>query len=110
MAYNRNWYEAHKIEILEKQKSRLAEIHEYRLKRDFGISIEEYNAMYFAQDGKCAVCGKHQSALGRALYVDHNHATGEIRGLLCRHCNLILGMAHDDSDLLSKLINYLKGD
>lgn len=52
--------------------------------------------------GKCDICGNDV----RVAY-DHNHKTGEFRGWLCINCNTILGLAHDNPDLLQKLIEYL---
>lgn len=75
------------------------------LKRNYGITIEEYNKMLNEQNGVCAICGKTKS---ETLAVDHNHTTMEIRGLLCSHCNHVVGFAKDNIDILEKTINYLK--
>ena len=56
------------------------------LKRKFGITPEEYDYLLDAQDGKCWLC-KKECGSGRRLAVDHDHTTGEIRGLLCLRCN-----------------------
>jgi len=53
--------------------------------------------------GECEICGKR----GIQLVVDHNHNNGEFRGVLCRKCNVLLGLASDDIKLLSKSILYL---
>jgi hypothetical protein len=58
------------------------------------------------QNGLCAVCGKPPDE--RVFAVDHDHATGEIRGLVHRHCNLMLGYAREDPELLRAGILYLK--
>ncbi|MHA2351443.1 MAG: endonuclease VII domain-containing protein [Candidatus Thorarchaeota archaeon] len=55
--------------------------------KGYGISAEEYDAMYELQGGCCAICGRHQSKMRRSLHIDHNHATGHVRGLLCGNCN-----------------------
>ena len=65
-----------------------------------------YNAMWLAQDGKCAIC---RQVCIKALAVDHCHKTGKIRGLLCMRCNTALGMFKDDPALLLKAIEYLSG-
>lgn len=78
------------------------------LKTRFGIGIEEYNQMFEQQEGKCKICGKHQSEFSMRLAVDHCHKTGVIRGLLCVHCNHGLGKFFDDTNLLLKAIEYLK--
>ena len=63
----------------------------YHLKRKFGLSTEDYNALFVAQGGCCVICGRHQSELKRKLAVDHDHVAGEVRGLLCTTCNTHLG-------------------
>ena len=75
--------------------------------RQHGITVEDYNRMFDSQDGCCAICGKHQIELDHRMYVDHDHYTGEIRGLLCRNCNLAIGLLNDDELLLTKAISYL---
>jgi hypothetical protein len=79
-----------------------------KLKFHFGITLEDYNIMLFEQDGCCAICKTHHTELKRNLYVDHNHTTGEVRGLLCNNCNAGLGMYKDDITRLTNAINYLK--
>lgn len=81
------------------------------LRKDFGISLIEYNAMFAAQDGKCAICIRPETATRHgkliALSVDHNHETNQIRGLLCQDCNLMIGKAHEKLSTLSAAIDYL---
>jgi hypothetical protein len=81
-----------------------------RYKRKYGITIEEYNAMFEAQEGHCAnkACNKHQSEQKTSFSVDHCHATGAVRGLLCKDCNFALGNAKDNVEILLGLIDYLK--
>ena len=78
-----------------------------RLKRSYGITIEQYNKMLIKQDFKCAICGKHQSELKRALHVDHDHEIDEIRGLLCQQCNAGLGFLKDDPKIIEGALNYI---
>lgn len=59
-------------------------------------------------DATCSVCGKTKAANKKALALDHNHSTGEFRGFLCCDCNLLLGYAQDNIDLLKKAIAYLE--
>lgn len=82
--------------------------HKAHLKRKYGISKEEYDLLYDKQKGCCAICGRHQSELKVALCVDHDHATGKIRGLLCKNCNLLLGYAEDSRGVLIKAMQYLR--
>lgn len=81
------------------------------LKRIYGISLDDYEAMSNAQDGKCALCG-HEARGGRGivrrLYVDHCHTTGIVRGLLCINCNTGLGSFGESTLRLSQAIDYLK--
>jgi len=80
----------------------------YALKRKYNISIEEYNKMFEEQKGCCAICGIHQSNFKKALHVDHCHATGKIRKLLCIRCNNALGFLDDNIDKLKRCIEYLE--
>jgi len=75
------------------------------LKKDFDMSEDGYNILWYQQDGKCAVCGQKPNY---KLVVDHNHATNKVRGLLCRQCNLLLGLLSDDIDKTNKVISYLE--
>lgn len=86
-------------------------IRDLHLKDKFGISLERYNEMHAAQDGKCAICGNSETALRfgkiRNLAVDHCHTTGNVRGLLCGQCNPMIGYARDNTKILEKAIEYL---
>jgi len=57
------------------------------LKREFGITLNDYNKMFQEQQGCCKICNKHQSNFKKALHVDHDHITNKIRALLCVVCN-----------------------
>lgn len=79
-----------------------------RLKNWYGIDLETYNMMWALQEGKCAICHKHQTDNGRRLAVDHEHSTGKIRNLLCQYCNTALGLLQEDLSVMSALVEYLK--
>jgi hypothetical protein len=64
-----------------------------------------YQRMIRKQNGVCGICQERPS--GIALHVDHDHNTGERRGLLCDQCNTALGQFLDDTSLLQRAINYL---
>lgn len=66
------------------------------------------NALLEKQNYSCAICGKSEKDNGQRLAIDHNHATHQVRALLCRYCNTGLGAFKDDEQLLSKAIEYLK--
>src|SRR5262245_30845218 len=94
---NRADYHAHKHE--NKPEARRA-----YLKRCFGISPAEYDALLAKQNGACAICRRRSK---RRLCVDHCHVTGRIRGLLCHSCNLALGYLRDDQASLVAALAYL---
>jgi nitrate/TMAO reductase-like tetraheme cytochrome c subunit len=83
--------------------------HATDIKRHYGLSIDQYNEMLIAQSNKCKICSKlHDVNTKRGrLYVDHDHDTGKIRGLLCGACNSGIGYLNHDIDLLYMAINYL---
>lgn len=81
---------------------------EYLLIHKFGISLKDYNKLFKKQKGCCSLCDIPQSKLKKALAVDHDHKTGKVRGLLCRHCNLMLGYAKENQTTLKKARFYLK--
>lgn len=82
------------------------------LKRVYGIAIEQVDALYASQDGKCAICEAHKpsefKSMKHSLVVDHDHVTGRVRGLLCQTCNSGMGQLRDSVDLLKKAIKYLE--
>ena len=78
---------------------------ERHLKRTYGLSTEDYDALVEKQNGCCAIC---RTQPDKPLYVDHCHNTGKVRGLLCLQCNSLLGHAKDDSDRLFSAVMYLR--
>jgi hypothetical protein len=76
----------------------------YRLKRRYGMSAQEVDAMAASQGGLCALCRE-----APAEHVDHDHRTGRVRGVLCFNCNGGLGQFRDREDLLASAIAYLQG-
>lgn len=82
----------------------------HKLKKTYGITSEEYDAMLEAQGGACAICGGTEGmSLDRHMAVDHCHATGKVRGILCSHCNRGLGFFKDNIETLKAAIKYLGG-
>jgi hypothetical protein len=82
--------------------------YKYNIKKNYGITEEQYLKIYAEQNGLCAICAqKSQSKSGR-LALDHCHKTGIVRGLLCTKCNAGIGMLKDDINLLTSAVLYLK--
>jgi hypothetical protein len=129
--YDNQYYQKNKERILENQRRYIArnkeavlersrkgwrtwrqnnpdKVRNKKLMEDFGITLEEYNAMFEDQGGCCAICGTHQDELPKNLSVDHDHETGEVRGLLCGHCNLTIGHARESPEILASAIEYLR--
>lgn len=80
------------------------------LKKTYGITVEIFGEMLAAQGGGCAICAVKECPSHREnLSVDHDHETGVVRGLLCHHCNLLLGYAGDSVERLKQAIAYLGG-
>lgn len=106
---NSDWYFKNKEELNKHRKSKYNKntARNYALKINFGITLEDYNKIFEDQNGKCKICGKHQSELTLSLNVDHCHITGKIRGLLCGNCNKALGLFKDNTKSLKNAINYL---
>lgn len=73
-----------------------------RLRYLYGVSAEMIEARLKAQSGLCSICQKRP-----ATDVDHNHKTGEVRGILCAGCNRALGGFHEDRDALARAIDYI---
>lgn len=73
----------------------------------YGIRIEDYDRMYENQQGKCVICRIQRGPEDPHLCVDHCHATGKVRGLLCLACNTALGSFKDNPLLMERAIAYL---
>jgi len=80
-----------------------------KLIREFGITLNKYLSMCEAQKSKCAICKLIPKGKSKVLFVDHNHKTGKIRGLLCYKCNMGLGYFKDSVDSLKRASDYLCG-
>lgn len=76
--------------------------------RVYGITLEQYTQMLHNQDGRCAICRRLGSELPKALAVDHCHASGRVRELLCHPCNQALGLFKENLDALNSAIAYLE--
>ena len=78
------------------------------LKAKYGITLEFLEGLRTGQGSKCKVCNLHEDSLDRPLVVDHNHKTGEVRGLLCHKCNTGLGLLKDSPRILKQALEYLE--
>lgn len=113
--YDQAWYKKNKEKKVAKAKvwrknnpDKTAKWSRKRILRiNFQLTEEEYDQKLQKQSGCCAICKKHQDKLKLKLAVDHDHATGQVRSLLCGNCNRGLGFFKDNSDFLQEAINYL---
>jgi endogenous inhibitor of DNA gyrase (YacG/DUF329 family) len=84
----------------------------HKLKSTYGISVEEFSALLDSQGHKCLICGRQISGKVNSkdlkAFVDHDHKTGAVRGLLCVYCNSLIGYCREDKSLLLAAIGYLK--
>ena len=92
---------------------RLEKRHSY-VKSHYGLTKEDYNRLLAQQDGCCAICGESESEINKkithykALSVDHDHKTKQVRGLLCSRCNIGLGNFKDNIKIMARAIQYLR--
>ena len=98
---------------MSKEGSKL--IRESKLKDKYGINLDDYDKMFEAQNGVCAICGKPETkktvtGVFYRLSVDHHHLTGQVRGLLCKRHNTAIGQFDVDEnlDMLKSALKYLE--
>lgn len=119
--YSRKWRENNRDRYNELQREHQARNKDKRsasnrrdgLMRRYGLTVEQYDDMYEAQAGRCALCGDEKlNAKGKGnqgrLHVDHCHATGKVRELLCHGCNTGMGGLQHNPDLLEKAAAYIR--
>lgn len=78
-----------------------------KLKREFGITPDRWDALFAEQGERCAVC-KTDDFGGKRPHTDHCHKTGEVRGLLCKRCNQGVGFFVDDPNLMRAAADYIE--
>ena len=101
LAYHRK----RRAEMTAEQKTKLAEQKKVdNLRRRYGLTPKQVEDMLNAQQDNCAIC----SALLTEYHIDHCHATGKVRGLLCVNCNRGLGAFSDNIQNMEKALEYLK--
>jgi transcription elongation factor Elf1 len=110
-AQNKAWKDAHREQVREAERNRRRErpydpaaARARAQRRSYGITPDVYEEMYADQMGECLICGRYHDV----LCIDHCHATGKIRGLLCRSCNSGIGQLGDDPDRIRKALDYLR--
>jgi hypothetical protein len=109
---HRKWCQENKTHYNEYMQDyrRINEIHSRDIDRKshlrikYNFSEEQYNQLLIKQENKCAICKRE---FIKTAYIDHNHTTGKVRGLLCNHCNLMLGHAKESSVILAEASLYL---
>lgn len=77
---------------------------QYLLKHEYDLTVEQYQTMVSEQGGCCAICLRPE----RRLHVDHEHSTGRVRGLLCKKCNMGIGLLGDSPAVLTAAAVYLE--
>jgi len=90
--------------LLKTRIKRLNQNLQWHYKKFYGITIVEKNELYKIQNGECLICGEKKNI----LVIDHNHKNQKIRGLLCRNCNSMIGMAKENLKILYSAIKYLR--
>lgn len=101
LALQRKWRQAHPDNV--RAYNRRAKI-----KAAYGLTEEQWNAIFAAQNYSCAGCGSDVPKSKRGWVTDHQHGTVQVRGILCLQCNVALGMVGDDPNTLRRLANYLE--
>jgi hypothetical protein len=81
----------------------------YDLKKNYGLAIIDYNRMVKECQGRCPICHRrfHYQNKYNKPHVDHNHDTGEVRGILCGYCNVALGFLRENPDAILRLRDYI---
>ncbi len=100
----------------QEKRKRSGKIYESQIKRLYGVTQEEYQVLFNAQNGLCEICNEPETRKSRTpgficrLAIDHCHNSGKIRGLLCHSCNTAIGKFKDNTEILRKAIEYLERD
>jgi hypothetical protein len=95
-ALGRAWREANRDRIRDRV-----------LRKRYNMTLGQHDALLASQGGRCAVCSADEPGGAGAWHVDHDHSTGEVRGLLCALCNVGLGMFKDNVDIMQRAVAYL---
>lgn len=79
----------------------------YHLNRNYGLSLEAFNAMFLGQGSRCAICQSTDWG-HKGPVVDHDHNTGAVRGIVCHQCNVAIGFIKDDPRRARAIADYLE--
>ena len=108
-AKKQRWYQKNRKRILASNaSSKASRIRDGHLRRKFGFGIEAWEKEFDAQGRKCAACGAKESGSKYGWHTDHDHRTKHFRGILCRPCNIALGLVDDEVEHLRVIIAYLE--
>lgn len=108
-AKRHRWYVKYRDQILDANATTKADqIRNAHLVRKFGLTLEQWEKKFDEQGRKCASCPATESGSRYGWHTDHDHKTGRFRGILCRACNIALGLVEDDVEHLKFLIAYLE--
>jgi len=99
----KNYYGATEDQVLKRKENNLRT----HLNRKYGLTLEDFSAMVLKQNNKCEICS---CDMQDDAQVDHNHTTGKVRALLCRPCNMSLGLLKENTETLYNMISYIKND
>jgi hypothetical protein len=109
--YGRSWYAANRERIAEKRRDARAD-GRYRardrrifLAYHYGLTPDQYRDMLVGQAGRCLICLRVPT---KDLVIDHDHATGTVRGLLCQQCNKGIGLFADNAMALRSAARYVE--
>lgn len=119
--YKHNWFKNNPIKAKEAKERnwnskpeeyKFIKSRHYNLKYNYGLTLDQYTKILIEQDYKCKICGiiHSEEKKHRRLFVDHNHDTDRVRGLLCHTCNVGLGSAYENIEILNNAIYYLENN
>lgn len=76
--------------------------------KKYGLTLEEYNVLFESQNKSCAICETSSPKSKLGFCVDHDHATGKVRGILCHSCNTGIGLLEDNPAIMGKAADYIR--
>lgn len=100
-AAQRRYYHANKAKRARATKAS-------NIKRQYNITLEEYEQMIVEQSALCAICRTNAHKNNGSFNIDHDHKTGKVRGLLCSHCNFAVGLLKDDISVMNRMVEYVR--